>query len=218
VVCEVKGTDIWLRIKLKLKMEYYKTFEMYTDEYMTSLEKSHGKEFADMMRTTQAYKKYQSSLLKPKKIVTVDNITKNDIRAIMGDASEYSELRDVDEKESIDFIYSMFMEMRSKNPLILYRALAVESEAHIDKENVGMHYVMDKMMLDGDLFMSAGIGDNHEKSEEELEYFILSVIAKKEDIDIEFMIRTNAGYNEAEVTLKPNAKVKIIDIEKRNMD
>jgi hypothetical protein len=198
-------------------MKYIKTFEMYTDEHMKNLEDNYGLEFVQIMKNTAAYKKYITAQQKPKKHITVENITKEDISEIMGDEYDYVDLRDVDKEESVNFVYDLFMDIRKANPLILYRMLAVESEAHINKENVGRHYVMDKIMIDNDLIMSAGIGDNQENDADMLEYYILKVIAKKEDIDINFTVQTNTGYNEAEVTLKEGAKVEIIEIEKLEM-
>jgi hypothetical protein len=195
-------------------MKHIKTFENYfSEDNLNKLKSTHGEEFVDMIKTSAAYKKYTATQTKTKKNITVSNITKKDISDIIGDVYDYIDLRDVNKDESVEHIFDIFMDIKNANPLVLYRVLVVESEDDINKDDVGRHYVMDKMMVDGDLFLSAGIGENHEKDSSELKYFVLTVIANKKDIDIEFMIRTNTGFNEAEVTLKKGSKVEIIEIE-----
>jgi hypothetical protein len=93
------------------------------------------------------------------------------------------------------------------NPVKLYRIVVIDDENNINTTYPGSHYsTSQKDLVDSHSYLT-GYGDK---------YFIMTVIASKELIDVNSTIHNNILYpNENEVTLKNRGKgVEILRIKK----
>ena len=93
------------------------------------------------------------------------------------------------------------------NPIKLYRIVVIDDENNINTTYPGSHYsTSQKDLVDSHSYLT-GYGDK---------YFIMTVIASKELIDVNSTIHNNILYpNENEVTLKNRGKgVEILRIKK----
>jgi hypothetical protein len=88
----------------------------------------------------------------------------------------------------------------------LFRYLEVSDESKIRVQNLGVHYVTNKECIDSNFLDSIfGVGDG----------FIVEIETTKDQIDIYETIENNLYYpDENEITLKEDAKIKIVNIEK----
>lgn len=186
-------------------MKFIKTFEVFDyDSYV----KKYGKEVADQMSKTSWG---QNQIKSTKKEITLDNITDDDIKNIVSNAGYINlDSEHIDEEDAMEHVRDTLARLRQQpNTMTLYRIVAVDKVEDINKDKVGKHYVLDKWMVCGDLVLSAGVNPEGEK-----EVYVLTVEVDKKWIDLKYTILTNYSYmTEKEVSLKDNAKVKILNIE-----
>jgi len=146
-----------------------------------------------------------------KKFKSFSEITKKDIKNIVLSLNDLEPGLDVD-----DCVDGCYWRLKNDYPdglknipdvLRLFRYLEVKYERRINKENLGVSYVADKNVITPEFIHSIFAQGNHG--------FIVEVETTKDQIDINGTIIANAEYpDECEITLKENAKLKIINIEK----
>lgn len=92
------------------------------------------------------------------------------------------------------------------NELTLYRILRVDNESDINLKEPGKHYSTNRVSLIKNNTHTLGYGDKK---------FLLTVKAKKSQIDIQETLTNNILYpNEEEITLKNRGKsVRVISVE-----
>ena len=146
-----------------------------------------------------------------KKFNSFNEITKKDIKDIVLTLTDLEPGLDAD-----DCVDGCYWRLKNNYPyglknipniLRLFRYLEVKHEYKINKENLGISYVADKKLITPDFINSIFAKGYYG--------FIVEVETTKDQIDINGTIESNAEYpDECEITLKENAKLKIINIEK----
>lgn len=158
-------------------------------------------------------------LKKPKKhiIKSFDGITKLDLEKKMATLTNSFQVSWTSEET----IQNCLDKTRSKYPrgfksipsqIHLFRYLSVNDESKIKQHQLGIHYVTSKSLIDLDFLDSINAIRVNEMPDVG---FIVEIETTKDQIDVNGTIESNLYFpDENEITLKENAKYKIIEIER----
>jgi hypothetical protein len=96
----------------------------------------------------------------------------------------------------------------------LYRIIYLKSEKDFNKDNLGVHFIADKKLINDDFLWSIGITKKEYKK-----LYLISINVDSKYINIDWTLSYKARYpNEFEFTLKDNSKYEVESIEKYNPD
>jgi hypothetical protein len=96
----------------------------------------------------------------------------------------------------------------------LYRIIYLKSEKDFNKDDLGVHFIADKRLINDDFLWSIGITKKEYKK-----LYLISINVDSKYINIDWTLSYKARYpNEFEFTLKDNSKYEIESIEKYNPD
>lgn len=100
---------------------------------------------------------------------------------------------------------------RLKNPVVLYRAVCLDSLDDLDRDNIGVYW--------SDNYDSAQCYAAYNRNQK---YFTLKAEVPLQDIDISFTLWNNLnptlGEDEQEINILPNTKIQVVDIETEGDD
>jgi len=185
------GGDI-LEMKLKLRNIKYKKVE-YNDGFIIN------KKDLELL-----------SKLENHRVNKFSDITKEDLKRIIVDlfANFQGSWKS---EETLDNCYkklSLNYPVGFKNipdVIRLFRYLEVDEESKIRTEHLGIHFVSNKKDINDDFLDSIWVGDK--------DGYIVEIETTKNQIDVKETIENNLYYpDEHEITLKENAKYKIIKV------
>lgn len=141
-----------------------------------------------------------------------DNITKKELEIIISHLDTRNREWEYSTDEAID---TVLWRLKTKFPIgfknipdtiTLYRYISMLDKRNLKKKDFGIHFTTDKKWINDDFIDSIMANKDG---------FILEITTNKENIDITQTIMANLEYpNESEITLKPNSKCDIINIEK----
>jgi hypothetical protein len=96
----------------------------------------------------------------------------------------------------------------------LYRIIYLKSEKDFNKDDLGVHFIADRRLINDDFLWSIGITKKEYKK-----LYLISINVDSKYINIDWTLSYKARYpNEFEFTLKDNSKYEIESIEKYNPD